>query len=138
MPRSQDRGSVCSFPEAVPKIHPTPQKHCGMTGGKFPSPSGPQCQPPNLRGSLQWSRGQPTQRLCHLSDEVRSLPGTMAFSFHCSLGLAWDVLEADRPMGSWQPPPIWGRGSFNLDTLEGSRERGAGFLSPELGTAPYL
>lgn len=36
-------------------------------------------------------------------------------------------------MGSWHPFPSGGRGSFNLDTLKGSRERGAGFLSLSSG-----
>lgn len=39
-------------------------------------------------------------------------------------------------MGSWHPFPSGGRGSFNLDTLKGSRERGAGFLS--LGSGQHL
>lgn len=87
----------------------------------------------NLGGSLQWSGGQPAQRPCHLSDIARSLPHAVACSpFCCSsdgwnMCDAWDVLEAGRPKGELAAPS-------HLDTLQGSQDREAEFLSPALWT----
>lgn len=108
MPLKPGRWSAHSFQEAALKIHATPQRHY-VACGKFPSPPVPPCQPPNLRGCQQWSCRQPAQRLCRLSNKVRSLPSPVTSPFHCSLNYwnmcgAWDVLEAGRPNGELAAP----------------------------------
>lgn len=119
---------MCSSQEAALGIHTMPRR-CWEAWGKSPLASVPQCQSPNLKGSLQWSCGQPAWRLGHFSDNVRSLPLWLSF-FCCSLDdeymcQARGVLEAGRPNGELAAP-------FHLDTLEGRQEREAESLSPIL------
>lgn len=67
----------------------------------------------NLGGSLQWSGGQPAQRLCHLSDIARSLSHAVACSPFAVLRMAGICampgmsLRQAGQKGNWQPLPIW-------------------------------